>query len=142
VAGLGGGLCVNVRNTPHRRHLQLGLQEQVTSRKAAGAVQQRPSNAKALVPLSLSTLASRASSPSNKRNRIRATPSPRIPPSPYLEVRDRERVPVLGGLVLFPSPAEGPEGLKLWTGTGMCAQTCARAVFAHGTKAKKRGLSH
>ena len=36
VPGLGGGLCVNIRNTPRRRHLQLGLQEQVTSRKAPG----------------------------------------------------------------------------------------------------------
>jgi len=58
-------------------------------------------------------------------------PIPRIPPSPCLEVRDR-CVPVLSGLVLFPSPAEGPEGLKLWTGPGMCAQTCARALAAIG----------
>ena len=64
-------------------------------------------------------------------------PIPRIPPSPCLEVRDR-CVPVLSGLVLFPSPAEGPEGLKLWTGPGLVECARANAAMARSQFSRER----
>ena len=54
-----------------------------------------------------------------------------------LEVRDR-RVPVLSGLVLFPSPAEGPEGLKLWTGPGLVECARANAAMARSQFSRER----
>ena len=68
-----------------------------------GITTRRPSSAKAVDTLSLSTVASLVSPTLNQVNWIRGNPHPPSPPVPYLEVRDRE-TPVLSGLVLYVLP--------------------------------------
>jgi hypothetical protein len=65
-----------------------------------GITTRRPSSAKAVDTLSLSTVASLVSPTLNQVNWIRGNPHPPSPPVPYLEVRDRE-TPVLSGLVRY-----------------------------------------